>query len=143
VSKLDTVPDDFQPHFKQSRFTDPWEPLYSRIVEGLQVQIGVVLSAAHCNSRNMVHGGFLAALADNAIGLSCGQAIIGKGREVTGLVTTNLAIDYVGKALVGQWIATDTQVIKVGRSLCVASALIKTHDMTVARVNATFQITGG
>lgn len=53
-------------------------------------------------------------------------------------MTTNLSIDYLGMAQVGQWIATDTSVLKVGRKSCVASCLVATADDLVARVNATF-----
>lgn len=135
-----TVPEGFAPHFKRSKFTDPWEPLYSRSLAD-QVQIGVVLSEAHCNSRGLVHGAFLAGLADNATGLSCLAVLRSKDREVGGLLTVNLAIDYVGMASVGEWIATDTEVIKAGRTLCVASCLVATPARTIARVNATFQVT--
>ena len=95
----------------------------------------------HCNSRGLVHGAFLAGLADNATGLSCLAVLRSKGREVGGLLTVNLAIDYVGMASVGEWIATDTDVIKAGRTLCVASCLVATQARTIARVNATFQVT--
>ncbi len=100
----------------------------------------MVLGEAHCNSRGLVHGAFLAAIADNAAGLSCGQALRATGREVSGLLTTNLSIDYVGMASVGEWIVTETQVIKTGRVLCVADALIRCGERIIARANATFQI---
>ncbi len=132
-----SIPEGFEPHYKQSPFTDPWEPLFSRILDD-QVQIGVELAPAHCNSRGFAHGGFIAALADNAIGVSIGRVLINQGLEVGSLVTSNLAIDYLGVARAGQWIATDTTVHKVGRS-CVASCLVSGHDNLVARVNATFQ----
>ena len=43
-----TIPDGYHAHFRKSRFTDPWEPLFSK-VEARQVSIGLVLSEAHCN----------------------------------------------------------------------------------------------
>ena len=42
------APEGFEPHFKQSRVTDPWEPLFSRRLADA-VQIGVWLREAHCN----------------------------------------------------------------------------------------------
>lgn len=133
------VPSGFGPHYKKSGFTAPFEPLYSRTTDS-QVQMGVVLHDGHCNSRGFVHGGFLAALADNATGLCCGKALLDNGREVGNLFTTNLSIDYVGRAAVGEWIETDTTVIKAGRTLSVASCLIRSGSGTViARINATFQ----
>ena len=134
------IPEGFDRHFKTSPFTDPWEPLYSAQLED-QVRIGTVITEAHCNSRGLVHGAFLAALLDNALGLSIGVVLEAKGRdEVAGLVTTNLSIDYVGRAGVGEWIATDVEVIKAGRTLSVASGVLATPDRIVARANATFQV---
>lgn len=134
-----SIPDGYAPHFRKSRFTDPWEPLYSKIAVE-QVHIGVILTEAHCNSRGLVHGAFLAAIADNAIGLSCGKALKDKGVEHNSIVTTNLSIDYVGMASVGDWIATEIHVVKTGKTLCVASCIIESARGTVARANATFQI---
>lgn len=132
------VPEGFAPHFKKSAFTDPWEPLMSRTIDD-QVQIGVELRSAHCNSRGLVHGAFLTAIADNAIGLSIGVVLRSRGLDVGSLVTSNLAIDYVGMAKVGEWIVTDTTVLKAGKNLCVANCLVESSKNLVPRVNATFQ----
>lgn len=136
---VDLVPDGFERHYKTSRFTDPWEPLYSR-VETDQVRIGTVLAEAHCNSRGLVHGAFLAAILDNALGLSISVVLDAKGHPSAGLVTTSLSIDYLGRASLGTWIATDCTVVKTGRTLSVASGLISASDGAVARANATFQV---
>ncbi|MEM9518997.1 MAG: PaaI family thioesterase [Actinomycetota bacterium] len=137
---MTSVPDDFARHYKTSAFTDPWEPLYSKVDDD-QVRIGTVITEAHCNSRGLVHGAFLAALLDNALGLSVGAVLMAQGRDqIGGLVTANLSIDYVGRAGVGEWIATDCEVIKAGRTLSVASGVLATPERTVARANATFQV---
>lgn len=134
-----TIPPGFEPHFRKSKFTDPWEPLYSKIEES-QVRIGVVLSEPHCNSRGLVHGAFLAAIADNAIGLSIGQTLRSKGHSANGLVTSSLAVDYLGKASIGEWIQTDIDVIKTGKTLCIANCLVTNLHGPIARANATFQV---
>ena len=84
-------PEGFEPHFRQSPVTNPWEPLFSRRIDGT-VQIGLWLREVHCNSRGLLHGGVIAALADNAMGLSCGSSL----PSVQGLVTVSLTVDYVG-----------------------------------------------
>ena len=133
------IPDGFESHFRKSKFTDPWEPLYSKS-EPDQLRMGVVLSEAHCNSRGLVHGAFLSAIADNAMGLSCGVVLKSKGREANGLVTINLSIDYVGRAKVGEWISTEIEVVKTGSALCFATCLLRTKEKIIARANSTFQI---
>ncbi|MFN3609210.1 MAG: PaaI family thioesterase [Hyphomonas sp.] len=134
------IPDGYTPHFRKSRFTDPWEPLYSK-TEARQVSIGLVLSEAHCNSRGLVHGGLIASLADNAMGLSCVAALNDEERTPpSGLVTITLSTDYLGAAKIGQWLATDTHFVKTGGSICFADCLVRADGVPVARASATFKV---
>jgi uncharacterized protein (TIGR00369 family) len=131
-------PDGFSRHFRRSGFTDPWEPLWSmRTAEA--VHIGVRAAEAHCNSRGFVHGALLTALADNAMGLSCGQM---RDTEQSKLVTVNLSIDFVASGHQGQWIEVQPSVVRVGRSMCFATALILADGQPCARANATFRVVG-
>ena len=75
-------PEGFAPHFRSSPLTDPWEPILSRIDPGEAVRLGLELRPAHCNGRGFVHGGLIAALADNAMGLSC--ALVAGALEAPG-----------------------------------------------------------
>jgi uncharacterized protein (TIGR00369 family) len=127
-------PEGFAPHFRKSPVTDPWEPLFSRQVEGT-VQIGFHLGEAHCNSRGRLHGGVIAALADNAMGLSCGKVL----GSVQGLVTVSLAVDYVGAAKMGQWVQIEPRVLRTGRSMSFADALIMADGALIARADASFR----
>ena len=129
------IPADFEPHFRKSPFTDPWEPLYSRRTER-GVTIGVRLASAHTNSRGLIHGGLIASLADNSMGYSCAQVM----GWTTSFVTLSLSVDYVGSAKIGQWLAVECEVIKTGGTLCFAQSLIKADDAVIARANATFRV---
>ena len=91
------IPDDFQPHFRKSPVTEPWEPLYSRVREG-GVDLLLEVGPAHCNSRGFLHGGVLATLCDNAMGLSLGLSL---KLEKPQIVTVTLSLDYIGSAQVG------------------------------------------
>lgn len=134
------VPEGYSPHFRKSRFTDPWEPLFSK-TGAREVSIGVFLSEAHCNSRGLVHGGLIASLADNAMGLSCVAALQEEGRGAPGgLVTITLNTDYLGSARIGQWLATDTHFVKTGGSICFADCLVRADSVPVARASATFKV---
>jgi uncharacterized protein (TIGR00369 family) len=134
-----STPNGFKPHFRQSKFTDPWEPLYSQVTDE-QVSIGVRLAEAHCNSRGLVHGGLIASLADNAMGLSCVQKLRAEGREVSGLVTVTLNTDYIGSAKLGEWFETDTHFIKTGGTLCFTDSLVRANGEPIARASASFKI---
>ena len=128
-------PEGFAPHFRKSPVTEPWEPLFSRKLDGA-VQIGLHLRAAHCNSRGLLHGGVIAALADNAMGLSCGLSL----PSVQGLVTVSLAVDYAGSAKIGQWLQIEPRVLKTGKSMGFADALVTADGAVIARASATFRI---
>lgn len=132
------VPALFERHFRRSGLTDPWEPLYSRRSDQA-IHLGLRAGAAHANSRGFVHGGLLTALADNAMGLSCGQVLKAGGSAAASLVTVNLAVDFVATARLGQWIEICPTVIKAGQNLCFASALIMADEVICARANATFR----
>lgn len=136
---MSLIPDTYAPHFRKSAFTDPWEPLYSQVTPE-QISLGTVLREAHCNSRGIIHGGFISAIADNAMGLSCVQIMKGKGREVKSLVTVNLSVDFTGMAKVGEWIATESEVVKLGGSLGFVRTRLLTDKGTIARANATFKL---
>ena len=138
------VPEGFAPHFKQSRVTDPWEPLYSRRLPGA-LQLGVWLRDVHCNSRGFVHGGVIATLADNAMGLSFvlvfKDTMDDPQNPIKGAVTVGLSVDYVSTAKLGQWLQVEPRVVKAGRSLGFVDALITADGEPIARANSTFRAT--
>jgi uncharacterized protein (TIGR00369 family) len=100
------------------------------------VIIGVPLAKPHTNGRGLIHGGLIAALADNAMGHSCLHVMDG----VLSLVTIGLAVDFVGSARVGQWLTVETDVIKTGHTICFAQSLIKADDAVITRANGTFRV---
>ena len=132
------VPEGFERHTRRSGLTDPWEPIYAhRSIRA--VSLAIRASAAHANSRGFVHGGLISALADNAMGLSCGEQIA----NASGLVTVSLSVDFVGFATVGQWLEIRPEVIRTGRSLCFASALVLADDSVCARASGAFKVVSG
>ncbi|HOY78346.1 MAG TPA: PaaI family thioesterase [Hyphomonadaceae bacterium] len=137
----EVLPEGFAPHFRKSPLTDPWEPIYSQRLDD-RVVIGLYVRQPHTNSRGMVHGGLVAALADNAMGLSCGQVLLAEGRKPEGgLVTVSMAIDFIGAAKLGQWVAFDTQYVKAGKTLCFAQAFITADGQVIGRADARFKLT--
>ena len=129
------IPDGYEPHFRKSPFTDPWEPLYSQRTDRAVI-LGLRLAKPHTNSRGLIHGGLIASLADNAMGYSCGQAMGGQAS----LVTISLAVDFIGSAQIGQWLAVESEVIRTGQTICFAQSLIKADEAVIARANATFRV---
>lgn len=132
-------PNGFAPHFKSSLFTDPWEPLYSKVTD-THVSMGTWVRDVHCNSRGIVHGGFVSTMADNAMGLTCVQGLKFENREITNLVTVSLNVDFVGMAKLGEWLQTESQIVKITRSLGFIGAYLTANEKIIARATATFKI---
>ena len=129
------IPDGFERHFRRSPVTEPWEPIYSKKTDSAVI-IGLRLAKPHTNGRGLIHGGLIAALADNAMGHSCAHVMDG----LSSLVTISLAVDFVGNAEIGQWLAIESDVVKTGKTICFVQSLIKADDVVIARANATFRV---
>ena len=132
-------PEGFEPHTRKSPLTTPWEPLYVRRGEA-KLELGLVVAEPHTNSRGLLHSGLIAAMADNAMGLSCGQAMRRDGLAASSLVTVSLSVDYLGKAQMGDWLAFDTDFVRTGRTLCFAGAQVTANGAPIARAHATFRV---
>ncbi|WFU25819.1 PaaI family thioesterase [Bradyrhizobium sp. CB1717] len=129
------IPDGFEPLFRKSPLTEPWEPLYAKKTDKAVI-IGLRLAKPHTNGRGLIHGGLITALADNAMGYSCAQAT----GWTTSFVTVSLSVDFVGSAEIGQWSSIESDVIKTGKTICFAQCLIKADDVVIARASGTFRV---
>jgi len=133
-------PEGFEPFYRKSPLTDPWEPIYCKRSPE-KVVLGLWAREPHCNARGMIHGGLIAALADVAMGHSCGAVMTTEARPPAGgLVTVSMAVDYVGAAKLGQWIEFDTRYVKTGRTLCFAQCFVTADGEVIARADARFRV---
>jgi uncharacterized protein (TIGR00369 family) len=133
------APDGFELFTRPSPLLDPWRPLYAHVAED-RVVIGVRLREPHTNSRGTAHGGLIAALADQAMGMSCGVKLKAEGVAIANLWTTSLSIDYLGAAKLDQWLVFDTIFAHVGKTICHAEIDIRADDVTIARGRAAFRV---
>jgi uncharacterized protein (TIGR00369 family) len=90
----------------------------------------------HCNSRGFLHGGVVAALADNAMGLSC----VLSNQAARSALTVSLNLDYVATARIGQWLQIDPRVVKTGTTLGFVDALVSADGEIMVRAAATFRM---
>lgn len=133
------IPEGFVPHDRTSLVTKPWEPIYAKR-ESDRLRLGLEIRPEHTNSRGLLHGGLIAALADNAMGLSLVAVLANDSRRpARGLVTTSLSVDFLGKAELGQWLEFDTDFVHTGGSQGVTQALVTADGAVIARANATFR----
>lgn len=134
MSDVSTIPDGFTRHTRTSGLTQPWEPIYAAR-ENATFSLGLYAAMAHVNSRGLVHGGMLCALADNAMGLSCAQQLDGR----TGLLTISINMDYLGSGQLGDWIEIRAQPSKLGKSICFAQAQVFANNQLCATARAVFK----
>ncbi|MDF1722830.1 MAG: PaaI family thioesterase [Minwuia sp.] len=128
-------PEGFEPHFRKSPLTAPWEPLFSKVTDDAVI-IGLRAAAQHCNARGSVHGGLISALADNAMGLSCAR----RRDHVGGLVTITLNMDFLQPAQIGQWLEFRANYVRNGGKIDVAQGQVTADGEPCALVAATFRV---
>ena len=128
------VPEGFSPHARSSPVTSPWEPIYAR-PNGEGFALGVTIAPPHCNGRGFLHGGVIAALADNAMGL----AYVAAQPEAHSALTLSLSVDYAGVGRQGEWLEITPRLIRAGRSIGFVDALITANGAVIARANASFK----
>ncbi|AXJ96462.1 MULTISPECIES: PaaI family thioesterase [unclassified Sphingomonas] len=135
---MTAVPDGFELHTRTSPLTAPWEPIYARR-HAERYLLALEIRTAHTNSRGLLHGGLIAALADNAMGLSLGEMLAAEGRPATrGAITTSLSIDYLDRADIGEWLVFTTGFIHAGKRTAVTEAIVTAGDRVIVRANAAF-----
>ena len=132
-----STPAGFEPLFRTSPFTDLIGPLYSR-GKRQDLEIGLHVEEKHCNGRGTVHGGILATLADIALGYTMAFST----DPPTGLVTSNLTLDFAGTARLGDWLQTSVDIQKQGKRLSFANCYIYAGDERIVRASAVFLVTG-
>jgi uncharacterized protein (TIGR00369 family) len=127
-------PEGFSLHTRSSPVTRPWEPIYAKITEE-SFLLALQLAEPHCNARGFAHGGVIAALADNAMGLSYGLKLGAPG----GIVTVSLNLDYIGSGQIGHWLMIAPRVLKASRTTGFVDALVTANGALVARASAVFR----
>ncbi len=139
MAETTEIPEGFAPHSRKSPLTAPWEPIFARETPDRLI-LGLRARTEHCNGRGMVHGGLMAALANNAMGLSIGHAARAKGYSLSGLLTASLQVNYLGRADVGQWLSFETEFVKLGKSLAFADLVVRADGKPVAKASANFSV---
>ena len=127
------IPAGFERMEQLSPFNALVGPLYARR-DGDSISIGVRIEEKHANSRGICHGGMLATLAD----LALGYAMVAQSGGRAGYVTAHLAIDYAGAARLGDWIASEVEIQRVGSRLAFANCYLVSGDTRIVRASAIF-----
>ena len=129
----DDVPPDFEPLFRTSPFLESVGRFYAKGA-GADLVLGVRVEERAANARGTAHGGFLAALADVALG----YAMATSTEPPTRLTTVSLSLDYAGAAKVGDWVETRVDIQRLGSQIGFANAYLYVGDKRIVRASAVF-----
>ncbi len=137
-SSTKPVPAGFQAMNFQGEFDQAIAPLYFKR-NGVEITLGLRVESRHCNYSQILHGGALASFVDVAMGSATRAASRGTLR----IVTSSLAIDYLGSAVAGDWVEATGRVLRQGKRLVVVECLVyKGTDVgkpeLIARTNGTY-----
>ena len=131
----DPVPNGFGPIFRSSPVLEALGHFYSR-GEGLSLELGLLVSANHVNSRGSLHGGVIATFADVGIGY---LLAFGSGTPRR-LVTVSLNVDFIGSASLGDWVDLVLDPPHVGSRLAFANARLSVGERQIARASGVFAV---
>ena len=149
------LPHGFRPLESRSPFVNHVGPFFVK-EEADGVVFGLFVEEKHCNSSGSVHGGLVATVADLVLGNNIGVArtpkeVLAKYRsdgiapgkdELPKIVTVNLTLDYLGRAVVGDWLEFRADVHKAGGTLSFASAQMTSDQGKVSRVSGVYRSIG-
>lgn len=129
------VPEGFGPIFRSSPLLDALGHFDSR-GEGGTLELGLLVSSTHLNSRGSLHGGVIATFADVGIGYLLAFGSTPPRR----LVTVSLNVDFVGGATLGDWIDLALDAPQVGARLAFANARLMIGDRQIARASGVYAV---
>ncbi|MEJ8852426.1 PaaI family thioesterase [Variovorax rhizosphaerae] len=109
-------------------------PMHAREEADGQLRLGLHLRAAHMNHQEAAHGGFVATLADNALGVNVARHL---GKRVA---TANLSVDYLARVSVGDWLEVVSRIDKVGGRLVFAECSGQVADRAVFKARGIFAV---
>ena len=125
------VPDAFVEYSRSSAYLDLIGPLYEHRSDASTV--GLLIDDRHTNSRGMLHGGLLVAIADTVMGHTTERLTTG-----TRLLTVSLTTDFVGAARLGEWVRGEATVQRSGRRLSFASCRFHVDDRLILTASGVF-----
>jgi len=130
-----SIPEGFEPLEHVGPFLELYGPVYTK-AEGRARVIGLRVAEKHLNTRGIVHGGMLVALADSALGINLSHA----ADPPRPMVTVNLSADFLEPGMPGDWLEAHVHVQRIGVHLAFASCDVRAGAKGVLRASGVFFI---
>ena len=116
-------------------FGDAAGPLLFRC-EGRRLTFATRVEERHCNARGHAHAGMITTFAD----LVLGYAGAFSTDPPTPLLTVSLTSDFMTPVAVGKVLMATPEVLRVGRRMAYAHAVLLVDDAPVARCSAALAV---
>jgi uncharacterized protein (TIGR00369 family) len=127
------VPDGFRQVQRGGAFVASLGALYLKDA-GPGTTVGIRVEPRHLNSRGVAHGGFLATLADTAMGIAVATTTVPPAPAIT----VNLTADFTEAAREGDWLEARVELQKLGRRLVFASCQLWAGERRILRASGIF-----
>jgi len=128
------VPEGYEPIDFDIPFIQHVGPVYHKVGAPV-LHLGMRIEAHHCNSLKSTHGGLLATLAD----VASVRALVQERNNGQRAFTISLNIDYIGKAVIGDWIEAHVTIKKGSGSVAFATCEIKVDDRLIIMSSGSFK----
>jgi uncharacterized protein (TIGR00369 family) len=117
-------------------FGDLIGPLWQR-TDGAISRFGFVVAAKHLNFNNILHGGMLATLADQSMGMTAQRAT-----GIRAHVTIELNIQFIGTVRLGEFVESHCELVRAGRSIVFMQTKLVAGARIVASATGIWKIVG-
>lgn len=128
------VPQGYEPIDFGIPFLQLAGPFYHKVGAPV-LHLALRVEHKHCNSLDTVHGGLLATLAD----VASVRALVQQRNNGQRAFTISLNMDYVGQAVIGDWIEAHVTIKKASGGVTFAVCEIKVADKLIALSSGSFK----
>lgn len=129
-----TLPAGFEPWSPSSPFMAHLANLGTLYRRTGSTVLALRVGEAHTNMHHIAHGGFLATLADSALGFSIAE------QAQVSVVTVQMSVEYLNAVKPGDWLEAHVHIDKQGRRLLYATCLLQAEGKVMLKANAVFAV---
>lgn len=100
-------------------------------------RFGFIAAEKHLNFNNVVHGGMLATLVDQAMGMTALRASGGKRHA-----TIELSVQFIGAIRLGEFVEANCEVVRLTRSIIFMRCKVTVGERVVGIASGVWKIAG-
>ena len=132
---MSNIPDGFKPSGFEGKYLSMVGPYYTK--PGANgICVGLWVTDQHINYVDIAHGGVLATLADVSLSLQAHRA----EDPALNVTTISLTTNFLGPAMLGDWLEAESQIDRMGKRICYTSGIIRSGEKTVMTMTGVFNI---